>query len=78
MTSRHGKLKLIHTQAAVQSEKLSAKVVHDDRGVAIWAEEVPLELADGLSLAEGQGKEPTWDPYDSAPTLRRPKDNPRR
>jgi len=78
MTSRQGKLKLIRTQGAVQPEKVSAKVVHDDRGVAIWAEEISLDLANGLSLADGQGKEPTWDPYDSAATVLRPKENPRR
>ena len=78
MTSRQGKLKLIHTQSAVQSEKLPAKIVHDDRGVAIWAEEVPLELADSLSLVDAHDQQPTWEPYDSAGTPPRPKDHPRR
>jgi hypothetical protein len=79
MKSRQTKLKLIQAQPQV-TDPGPKRVVHDERGIAIWSGQVPpLDPTDGLSLvADSSTPEATWDPYDRPATLLRPDKGPRR
>jgi hypothetical protein len=81
-TSRHMKLKLIHSRPRSQELAPPGKVVHDARGTAIWAEGVPSSLSEELTLLNEsaqaeQACEQACDPY-NRPAVPRPDKTPRR
>jgi hypothetical protein len=50
------------------ADRPASKVVHDSLGRAIWAEELPPDIADGLSLeSPTENEPPPGDPYNRWP-----------
>lgn len=76
--NRQRKLKLIHARPEPQSGPSLGKVVHDARGTAIWAGELPPDAADGLVLLENAEAAPNCDPYNRGALPSRPDKLPRR